>query len=108
MIDFELKRRLIIIFCYFITLLLILGLIFTFISLIVEKRHSLPIYKTLSEDMEQFNDDSEVDDNIIALKSIEALEKVANGNATKLVLPSDTVKFLGTFKGIKEVLGDSE
>ena len=48
--------------------------------------------------------ESEVDDNIIALKSIEALEKVANGNATKLVLPSDTVKFLGTFKGIKEVL----
>ena len=52
--------------------------------------------------------ESELDDNMIALKSIEALEKVANGNATKLVLPSDTVKFLGTFKGIKEVLGDSE
>ena len=52
--------------------------------------------------------ESEVDDNIIALKSIEALEKVANGNATKLVLPSDTVKFLGTFKGIKEVLSDDK
>ena len=52
--------------------------------------------------------ESEVDDNIIALKSIEALEKVANGNATKLVLPSDTVKFLGTFKGIKEVLREDK
>ena len=52
--------------------------------------------------------ESEVDDNIIALKSIEALEKVANGNATKLVLPSDTVKFLGTFKGIKEVLSEDK
>lgn len=50
--------------------------------------------------------ESDVDDNILALKSIEALEKVAQGNATKLVLPSDTVNFLGTFKGIKEVLGD--
>ena len=48
--------------------------------------------------------ESDVDDNILALKSIEALEKVAQGNATKLVLPSDTVNFLGTFKGIKEVL----
>ena len=52
--------------------------------------------------------ESDVDDNMIALKSIEALEKVANGKATKLVLPSDTVNFLGTFKGIKEVLGDSK
>lgn len=52
--------------------------------------------------------ESDVDDNMLALKSIEALEKVANGNATKLVLPSDTVKFLGTFKGIKEVLEDNK
>ena len=52
--------------------------------------------------------ESDVDDNMLALKSIEALEKVANGNATKLVLPSETVNFLGTFKGIKEVLGDSK
>ncbi|MEG1310742.1 MAG: stomatin-like protein [Romboutsia sp.] len=52
--------------------------------------------------------ESDVDDNILALKSIEALEKVANGKATKLVLPSDTVNFLGTFKGIKEVLGSEE
>lgn len=52
--------------------------------------------------------ESDVDDNMLALKSIEALEKVANGNATKLILPSDTVNFLGTFKGIKEVLGDSK
>ncbi len=48
--------------------------------------------------------ESNIDENILALKSIEALEKMANGNATKLVLPSDTVKFLGTFKGISEIL----
>jgi len=52
--------------------------------------------------------ESDVDDNILALKSIEALEKVAQGNATKLVLPSDTVNFLGTFKGIKEVLSQDK
>lgn len=52
--------------------------------------------------------ESDVDERILALKSIEALEKVAQGNATKLVLPSDTVNFLGTFKGIKEVLNDDK
>ncbi|MGL4912557.1 MAG: SPFH domain-containing protein [Romboutsia sp.] len=52
--------------------------------------------------------ESEVDDNMLALKSMEALEKVAQGNATKLVLPSDTVNLLGTFKGIKEVLSDAK
>ena len=48
--------------------------------------------------------DSNIDENILALKSIEALEKMADGKATKLVLPSDTVNFLGTFKGISEML----
>lgn len=52
--------------------------------------------------------ESEVDENMLALKSMEALEKVAQGNATKLVLPSDTVNLLGTFKGIKEVLSDDK
>lgn len=52
--------------------------------------------------------ESDIDETMLALKSIEALEKVADGKATKLVLPSDTVKFLGTFKGIKEVLGDDK
>lgn len=52
--------------------------------------------------------DADVDDNMLALKSMEALEKVADGNATKLVLPSEAVNFLGTFKGIKEVLSDDK
>lgn len=52
--------------------------------------------------------EADVDDNMLALKSMEALEKVAEGNATKLVLPSEAVNFLGTFKGIKEVLSDDK
>lgn len=50
---------------------------------------------------------ADIDDNMLALKSMDALEKVANGNATKLVLPSDAVSLLGTFKGIKEVMNDN-
>lgn len=50
--------------------------------------------------------ESDIDENTLALKSIEALEKIAQGDSTKLVLPSDTVKFLGSFKGISEVMKD--
>ncbi|MEG0855187.1 MAG: SPFH domain-containing protein [Terrisporobacter sp.] len=48
--------------------------------------------------------ESDIDDNMLALKSMEALEKLADSDSTKLVLPSETVNFLGSFKGIKEVL----
>lgn len=48
--------------------------------------------------------DSGVDDNILAIRSMEALEKIAEGDSSKLVLPSDAINFLGTFKGIKEVM----
>ena len=50
--------------------------------------------------------ESNIDDNMLALKSMEALAKLAEGESTKLVLPSDTVNLLGTFKGIKEVMSD--
>ncbi|MDF2594206.1 MAG: putative protein modulating protease [Clostridia bacterium] len=48
--------------------------------------------------------ESGVDDNILAIRSMEALEKIAEGDSSKLVLPSDAINFLGTFKGIKEVM----
>lgn len=52
--------------------------------------------------------ESDIDDNMLALKSMEALEKIAESDSTKLVLPSDTVNFLGSFKGIKEVLNNDK
>ena len=52
--------------------------------------------------------ESEIDDNMLALKSMEALEKLAESDSTKLVLPSETVNFLGSFKGIKEVLSSDK
>lgn len=51
--------------------------------------------------------ESNIDDNMLALKSMEALEKLGESPSSKLVLPSDAVNFLGTFKGIKEVLTDA-
>ena len=52
--------------------------------------------------------EANVDDNILALKSMEAIEKLGESPSSKLVLPSDAVSFLGTFKGIKEVMSDKE
>lgn len=52
--------------------------------------------------------ESDIDDNMLALKSMEALEKLAESDSTKLVLPSETVNFLGSFKGIKEVLSSDK
>ena len=52
--------------------------------------------------------ESEIDDNMLALKSMEALEKLAESDSTKLVLPSETINFLGSFKGIKEVLSSDK
>ncbi|PHV71732.1 peptidase [Sporanaerobium hydrogeniformans] len=51
--------------------------------------------------------DSGIDENILAIRSMEALEKIAEGESSKLVLPSDAINFLGTFKGIKEVLNSN-
>ncbi|WP_434797508.1 SPFH domain-containing protein [Terrisporobacter vanillatitrophus] len=52
--------------------------------------------------------ESDIDDNMLALKSMEALEKLAESDSTKLVLPSEAVNFLGSFKGIKEVLSSDK
>lgn len=48
--------------------------------------------------------DSNIDDNVLAIRSMEALERIAESDSSKLVLPSEAVNFLGSFKGIKEVL----
>lgn len=51
---------------------------------------------------------ADVDERILALRSMEALEKLSEGESTKLVLPSEAVNLLGTFKGIKEVMSDDK
>ncbi|MBN9648524.1 SPFH/Band 7/PHB domain protein [Terrisporobacter glycolicus] len=63
---------------------------------------------TIIKNVFQAMKESDIDDNMLALKSIEALEKLAESDSTKLVLPSETVNFLGSFKGIKEVLSSDK
>ena len=63
---------------------------------------------TIIKNVLQAMKESDIDDNMLALKSMEALEKLAESDSTKLVLPSETVNFLGSFKGIKEVLSSDK
>ena len=63
---------------------------------------------TIIKNVFQAMKESNIDDNMLALKSMEALEKLAESDSTKLVLPSETVNFLGSFKGIKEVLSSDK
>lgn len=45
-------------------------------------------------------------DKVLALRSLEALAKVANGKATKLIIPSDLQNLGGVVPSIKELLTD--
>ena len=41
------------------------------------------------------------------LKALEAMQKVADGKATKIIIPSDIQGLAGTIKAITEVAKDS-
>ena len=45
-----------------------------------------------------------MDDAVLKLKSLEAFEKAADGQATKIIIPSDNQSIAGLATGIKEVL----
>lgn len=50
--------------------------------------------------------DAGVDQNVIALKSLEALEKVADGKSTKIIIPSEIQNLAGLVTSLKEVTKD--
>ena len=45
-------------------------------------------------------------DKVLALRSLEALAKVANGKATKIIIPSDLQNLGGVVPSIKELMTD--
>jgi regulator of protease activity HflC (stomatin/prohibitin superfamily) len=51
--------------------------------------------------------ESQPDESVLAIRSMEALEKIAQGKSSKLILPSEAVNMLASVKGIKEVLTDA-
>ena len=49
----------------------------------------------------------EADSAVLQLKSLEAFAKAADGQATKIIIPSDIQGLAGTIKAITEVAKDS-
>ena len=48
-----------------------------------------------------------IDDKVLALKSLEAIKQLGNGQATKLIIPGDLSGLGGVFATLKEVLADT-
>ncbi len=47
-----------------------------------------------------------IDDKVLALKSLEAIKKLGDGQATKLIIPGDLAGLGGVFAALKEVVAD--
>ena len=46
------------------------------------------------------------DESVLTIKSLEALEKAANGNATKIIIPSEIQGLAGLATSFKEIVKD--
>ncbi len=70
-----------------------------------EAQAILAVQKAYADSLKMLNEASPTDQ-VIALKSLESLQKVADGQATKLIIPSDLTGIAGLATSIKEVLTD--
>ena len=59
------------------------------------------VQQALADSLEMLNQKAP-NDNVLKLKSIEAMEKVANGQATKIIIPSQMQGMVGLANGIVE------
>lgn len=56
----------------------------------------------------RFLKEAGADEAVLTLRSLEAFEKAADGNATKIIIPSEIQGIAGLVKSITEIAGDSE
>ena len=63
------------------------------------------VQKATAEGLEMIKG-AKADDAVIRLKSLEALEKAADGQATKIIIPSELQTLAGTLAGLKETVKD--
>ena len=65
----------------------------------------LKVQQALADSMRMLNENAP-NDQVIKLKALEALEKVADGKATKLIIPSEIQGLAGLAASAKTILGD--
>lgn len=68
-----------------------------------EAESILKIHQATAQGLDLLNK-SNITDSVLKLKSFEAMEKVANGQATKLIIPSDMQNITSITSAIKEVI----
>ena len=66
-----------------------------------EAQAILAVQKALADSLEMLNDKAP-SDNVLKLKAIEAMQKVADGKATKIIIPSEMQGLVGLANGIVE------
>ena len=66
-----------------------------------EAQAILAVQKALADSMAMLNEHAP-NDQVIKLKSIEAMQKIADGNATKIIIPSEMQGLVGMASGIVE------
>ncbi len=70
-----------------------------------EAQAILEVQKALADSIELLNK-ANANESVIAIKSLEAFAKAADGKATKLIIPSNIQGIAGLAASIKDVLGD--
>ena len=66
-----------------------------------EAKAILAVQQALAESLKMLNEACP-NDQVIKLKAIEAMEKVADGKATKIIIPSEMQGLVGMANGIVE------
>ena len=67
-----------------------------------EAQALMTVQKALADSIRLLNDAAPTD-KVLAIKSLEALQKVADGKATKIIIPSEIQGIAGLVKGLTEV-----
>jgi regulator of protease activity HflC (stomatin/prohibitin superfamily) len=66
-----------------------------------EAQAILSVQKALADSLEMLNEKAP-NDQVVKLKAIQAMEKVADGKATKIIIPSEMQGLVGLANGIVE------
>ena len=70
-----------------------------------EAQAIMEVQKALADSLRMLNE-AAPNDKVLALKSLEALQKVADGKATKLIIPSDIQNITGLLAAAKKTVSD--
>ena len=72
-----------------------------------EAQALMTVQKALADSIRLLNDAAPTD-KVLAIKSLEALQKVADGKATKLIIPSEIQNLTGLLAAAKETVTDAK